>query len=88
MNKIKVYTAPKVLDSSYALDFLRMAEDIFSLKNQNKPNIVFDLKNVESTGILGLLLVYKFVEFTVSNRCFLNPLLQYNPYIEKKLKKL
>lgn len=80
------YIAPKSLDSSCSLDFLRMAEDIFSSKGKQLPDVVFDLKNVESTGILGLLLIYKFVEYTTSNRCFLRPQLHYNNYLESQLK--
>lgn len=85
INHKKNYIAPKSLESSFSLDFLRMAEEIFSLRNQNEPDVVFDLRNVKRTGILGLLLIYKFVEFTVSNKCFLAPLLYHNPYIKEQL---
>lgn len=81
------YKVPKSLDPSFSTDFLRMSEEIFSLKQQNIPNVVFDLRSVRKTGILGLLLIYKFVEFTVTNKCFFRPLLYHNPYIKDQLEK-
>lgn len=86
MNETK-YIVPKSLDANNILDFLRMTEDVFKMKGQLIPNVMFDLSNVNRTNILGLLLIYKFVEYTSINDCFKNPLLQYNNYVEEELKK-
>lgn len=87
MNETK-YIVPKSLDANNILDFLRMTEDVFKMKGQLIPNVMFDLSNVNRTNILGLLLIYKFVEYTSINDCFKNPLLQYNNYVEEELKNM
>lgn len=45
MNETK-YIVPKSLDANNILDFLRMTEDVFKMKGQLIPNVMFDLSNV------------------------------------------
>lgn len=82
-----VFSVPKSVDHNNILPFLRMAEGIFKMKHQMKKNVLFDLFFVNKTNILGLLLMYKFIEYTTTNECFELPQLRYNSYVEEQLKK-
>lgn len=66
----KVFVVPKSVTPNNILSFLRMAEDIFDMRRQMKKKVLFDLSFDYRTNILGLLLMYKFIEYTTTNECF------------------
>ncbi len=82
-----IFVVPKSVTPNNILSFLRMAEDIFDMRRQMKKKVLFDLSFVNQTNILGLLLMYKFIEYTTTNECFELPQLKYNDYVEAELKK-
>lgn len=82
----KFYSVPKQLNVSGALQFLRMAEDIFYIKGYRIPDVKLSLDMVNEIDIFGQLLIYKYVEFTTKNDCFFSPYLITNPYVKEKLR--
>lgn len=83
----KRFMIQKQLNHNSVLSFLNTVEEIFNMRNKAMSGIVFDLSYMNETNILGLLLIYKMVEFSVENRCFNNPVLIPNSYITDELKK-
>lgn len=83
----KRFFIQKKLGHNSILSFLNTIEEIFNMKNQKMPKVVFDLSFMNETNILGLLLIYKSVEFSVENKCFDNPILIANEYVTQELKR-
>ena len=82
----KIYNVPKQLNVSGALQFLRMAEDIFYIRQNRIPDVKLSLDMVNEIDTFGQLLIYKYVEFTTKNDCFFSPYIITNPYVDEKLK--
>lgn len=84
---MNTFLIPKYLTFNDAFALLRNAEMMFACKEKARRNVQLDLSRVERTDILGLLLIYKFVEYSAKNHCFLQPLLLYNDVVEMELKR-
>lgn len=83
----KRFIIQRQLNHNSILAFLNTIEEVFGMKNRRMPGVVFDLSFMNETNILGLLLIYKIVEFSFENNCFYRPLLVPNDYITQELKK-
>lgn len=81
------FTPPKYFKANDILTFLTDVEKAFSLKDKMTPDVVFDLSKVDSTNILGVLLMYKFIDFTYNNNCFHKPEVITNDYVNKLWRK-
>ena len=82
----KIYSVPKQLNVSGALQFLRMAEYFFYIRHKRIPDVRLDLDMVNEIDVFGQLLIYKYVEFTTKNECFYSPYIITNPFVDGKLK--
>ena len=69
----KVYRTPKNLSVCSAKEFLKEAEPIFSLANAKVTGVQLDTSETEKADILGQLLLYKFIEYTIHRGCFSMP---------------
>jgi len=77
-----IFTAPKFFKANNVIIFLTEIELIFSLKDKLKSDVTFDLSKVVETNILGILLMYKFIDFTSENNCFDKPQVILNSYVK------
>lgn len=68
-----LFKAPKNFTVNFILDFLSKIEKTFDWKQKAIPNVQIDLSEVEKTDILGLLIFYKFIDYTYANYCFRKP---------------
>ena len=82
----RIYSVPKQLNVNGALQFLRMAEDIFYIRHNRVPYVRLVLDMVNDMDAFGQLLIYKYVEFSTKNECFFSPYLITSPYVDQKLK--
>ena len=73
MDNIKFFKAPKHIQADKIASFLEVVSDVFSIKGKRIPNIMFDTSNVETIDMLGVLVLYKFMEFVSKNDCTENP---------------
>lgn len=85
--KGKIFAPPKTFVLNNVLDFLRNSEEIFKMVGQKKREVIFNIGKVEKVDILGLLLIYKFIEYTATHACFEYPNLVSEQYIKNELKK-
>lgn len=83
------YIAPPQMTNQYIRYFLANVEPIFRLTKGFVPNVRFSTKLTSSIDILGLLLIYKFFEYTVKKQLFESPScdLFSNKYLRNELSK-
>lgn len=67
---IKPYENFTVSNVKYFLDKVSF---IFDCTNKRRPNAEFFLDHIKKIDVLGLILVYKFFDFTVKQHCFSKP---------------
>lgn len=84
---MKSFLISKYLIVNDAFSLLRNAEEMFKCKGRVVQDVFLDLSRVERTDILGLLMIYKFVEYSAKNSCFLHPRLFYNDLLKNELKR-
>ncbi len=78
-----IISVPKILKANDVVSFLNEVEIIFSMKNRMQPDVVLDLSKIKQTSVLGVLLIYKLIDFTYMHFCFKKPELKSNKYIEE-----
>lgn len=59
----------------------------FDIQNQRKKEYYIVFQKVEEVDLLGVLLTYKLLEFSVKNGCFHNPRLLLNEEMKKQIKR-
>jgi len=69
------------------LDFLEEAQIIFSHKNKSTPDVSLRYDKVKKMSLFSQLLLYKFINYTATNRCFYQPKLRLSNYVEEELTK-
>jgi hypothetical protein len=74
--------APKRITKNSVQEFLRKFEFTLSWKDKLVANIQINLNSVVEVDILGLLIIYKYIDFTYHNNCFRKPELITNSYID------
>ncbi len=74
----KIYKTPHNFSVCSARQFLTEVESIFSLANLKIPGVVLDTSQTENSDILGQLLLYKFIEYTIHKNCFDRPITNLN----------
>ncbi len=67
--------------------FLADAQQMFGMNGKHIPDVVFDASNLRKAGLLGQLLIYKFIEFSVKKGCFLHPKFSIDEDIFKEFKR-
>lgn len=68
-----VFRGPAKFTLNSIEDFLKEYEIVFSWKEKMVPNVQMVFDNVQKIGMIGLLLIYKVIDFTYKNNCFKKP---------------
>ena len=71
----KVIVVPKWLTINCEGELIGKLNYFYSCKEKRKGNFYLSFSKVEKVDLLGLLLLYKFLEYSVVNNCFENPTL-------------
>lgn len=69
----RVFCTPSSFNALSIKQFISEVEEIFSLDGKQVENVFFDISRTKNINIIGELLVYKFLDYTVHKKCFLNP---------------
>ena len=87
-NKQIVYKTPESFCAHNAKFFLADIEEVFKMDNSKTSHVFFKVMQTKKIDLLGLLLVYKFLNYTVKKECFSNPTtdLKNNKMISNELK--
>lgn len=76
---------PDIVNASNVISFLRNVAVIFANENKKSENFAMDLSGVKKINVLGVLLIYKIIEFSVEKNCFHLPYIIYESFMEEKL---
>ena len=77
---------PKIFKANDVIAFINNMQIIFKLQGTMTPFVKIDLTKTKQISALGILLIYKVIEYTYINHCFKKPELQVNDYIQQKWK--
>ncbi|QHL87451.1 ATP-binding protein [Nibribacter ruber] len=83
----RLISAPKHFTNANIFDFINSCEPIFSLKNKQESGFGLNISKIEQASMLGVLLIYKIMDFAFANNCFSQPTLLYNPDSDNVLDK-
>lgn len=75
---------PKILRPNNISILLNSLEKAFKLEQKGEPNVKIKLGTVKKTSLLGVLLNYKFIEYTYKHNCFHKPEMFVNSYVEQQ----
>lgn len=64
---------PKRLTHNFLYEIIRKFNFVFKLKGKGKSNFILNLSKVKEVDIIGMLTLYKFIEFSAENHCFNSP---------------
>ena len=80
----KTITLPKQLTINSVHEILRVANIIFKCEERKLPMHALDLTKITKVNVLGMLLIYKIIEYSYEKKCFFQPAIFYESFIEKK----
>ena len=72
-NKLRIIYLPSRIDRNNIPEVIGKLGYIFKSSGKDIPNIFLNFGNVQTIDITGVLVLYKFLEFSVNHRCFKNP---------------
>jgi hypothetical protein len=75
--------APKTFRANSIIQFINDCEGIYFCKGELKSGFFLDLSKIKKCSMIGVLLVYKIIEFSIKNECFAHPMyLMGSPFAE------
>lgn len=85
-----LYKTPENFCAHNVKYFLENIKGIFELDNSETDGAFFNVMQTKKIDLLGLLLIYKFLNYTVKKRCFANPQtdLKNNKTISNELRRI
>lgn len=79
----KIVTAPKHFKATSIINFIEDCSVVYGLAGKNEEGFLLDLSKVKNCSMIGVLLIYKVIEFSVKNDCFTGPMyLMDDPFAE------
>lgn len=78
-------TVPPTLNATNLNSFLNVIQVIYKLENTFSKGYVLDLSKIKKVNVLGMLMIYKVIEYTVVNNCFTLPSIHFQDYIKIKI---
>lgn len=75
INKPTILKVPSRLTKNYEDEIIRKLGCFYNYKQEQKAAFYLDFHDVKELDLLGMLILYKFLEYSVINKCFFNPCL-------------
>ena len=70
----RIITAPKHFKANSIIQFIDDCSPIFNLIGKNENGFLLNLEKVKECNMIGVLLVYKIIEFSIKKNCFNGPM--------------
>ena len=70
---------PKHFNASSVVTFINNSEIIFKLIDKKEKGFLLDLSKVEKASMLGALVLYKIIEYSITRNCFEQPMILFDP---------
>lgn len=67
---------PKNLKLNFITSIINDINFIFYLDGKEENEFILDLKQINKVDIVGIIVLFKFIEYSVSKKCFKNPLIE------------
>lgn len=83
----RTITAPKKFNATSIISFINDCKDVYRLTGKQESGFYLNLGNVQKCGMIGVLLVYKVIEFSIKNNCFVGPLYMMSPAFMEAMQK-
>lgn len=64
---------PEKVEAKYITTVVRLLNDFYRYDNAQLPRFSLHFENVKKIDVLGILIIYKFLEYSIIKNCFLNP---------------
>ena len=81
-----VLKTPVHFTEQYTKEFLKDSSFLFSIKNPLR-NFLFDATNTKKISLMGLVLIYKFLEFSVKGKKFYKPVIRIGKDVDIEITK-
>lgn len=75
MSRHKFYYTPKSFTKDLIHVFLLEVQNVFSAQNKRIENVVLQLSRTRKIDIIGILLLYKFMDYTLKHNVFFKPII-------------
>lgn len=80
-------TAPKYFRANSILKLINDSQDIYHLVGKQEKGFLIDTLKVKETTMIGVLLIYKIIEFSIKNKCFDAPMFTIGVEFKKAMEK-
>lgn len=84
LKRSKIIRMPKNFNVNSVNNVLNEFTEVFGYENQKRTGYALDLSKIKKINVLGMLIVYKIIEYSVEKSCFLHPSIYYEELIEEK----
>lgn len=86
---LDTFFLPSRIERTNILEIIGRLACVFDYSGQNRPNFFLNFDNVKKIDALGVLVLYKLLEYSVTHQCFKKPLfnLTHNNPIEQQIEK-
>lgn len=78
---------PNRLTRNYITELIRKTNFIYLLEGQQKPNVYFVIRQIDDMDLLGVVIVYKILEYSYKKGCFYSPTLTKNDTLISNVKR-
>ena len=68
-----VFPISKYFNNNYVFEFLRTSEKVFKMNDRKEKDVDVEFSNVQEISIIGILLIYKFMDYSTKYKCFSEP---------------
>ena len=83
-NRSKIISLPKTFGVNNTTAALNEFKNVFNYENQRLSGYILDLSKIKKINVLGMLIIYKIIEYSVEKKCFLYPEIHFEEFIEEK----
>ena len=73
MGQVFEIILPARVDVNFITTFIRIMNSFYRYDNAQLPGVILSFSNVKCIDILGILILYKFLEYSILMNCFINP---------------
>lgn len=82
-----IYTVPKHFNHNHIDGFISKFEQMFKLKNRERDGLILDCSSIQNISIIGVLILYKIMDFSLNNKYFFNPQIRIDSTFSEAIEK-
>lgn len=82
-----IYTVPKYFNHNHVDGFISKFDHMFKLRNKSKGGLVLDCSSIQNISIIGVLILYKIMDYSSKNKYFVNPEIKINEVFSGAIEK-